>query len=107
MTPMEEFVARLDDADPVVASEARQLLWTAAYVSSVAMSLPARERIADELTRELAATVEPTGPVATNVPDSVTLVPVPKYSAAARRFLCQVLARIAGDRQIPTLIGLF
>jgi HEAT repeat protein len=107
MGALEEFVVRLDDPDPTVASEARHLLWTAIYVSSRAETLPARDTIADELTKELAATVEPKGPVPTNVPDSVTLAPVPKYSAASRRFLCQLLARIAGDEQIPTLLALF
>ena len=88
-------------------AEARQTLRDLVHAASDPAKGDERADLASQLACELAATVEPAGPVPTNVPDSVTLVPVPKHSAATRRYVCQFLTWIAGDQQIPTLVGLF
>ncbi len=56
---------------------------------------------------ELTATVVAApGSRVTNVPDSEPLPPVPRHSAAVRRFVCQLLNPIAGDPEVPKLAPL-
>jgi len=104
MASIGEQVAQLDDRDPIQVSQARRLLHTAAQRVSDRAKQTERDALADELVSELAATVAaPAGSRVTNVPDSAPLPAVPKHSASARRFVCELLTRIAGDFQIPAL----
>jgi len=107
MATTAELVAQLDDSDPIRVSQARRALLTAAERVSDPAKPGERNTLADELASELAATVAaPPGARVTNVPDSEPLPPIPKHSAAARRLVCQVLNRVAGDPQVPTLAAL-
>ena len=65
-----------------------------------------RETLATELAAELTATLEtPAKPKPTNVPDLVDPeLPEPKHSVEVRRQLCQLLAQVASDHQVPALL---
>jgi hypothetical protein len=106
MATIAELVAQLDDSDPIRVSQARRLLLTAAERVSDPAELSERNALAGELTSELAATAAAPGARVTNVPDGEPLPPVPKYSAFARRFVCQLLNRVAGDPQVLDLAPL-
>jgi HEAT repeat protein len=107
MATVAELVAQLGSDDLAQVSQARQQLRSAAYRVSDPKKLVERNALADELVIELTATVAAApNSRATNVPDSEPLPPVPKHSAAARRFVCQLLNQSAGDPQVPKLTPL-
>ncbi|MBS0207861.1 MAG: HEAT repeat domain-containing protein [Planctomycetes bacterium] len=99
-----ELVTQLDSDDPVVVSQARRALRQAADALIDPKKAAERGALADALVAELNAKVDPpAGPRMTNVPDGAPPPQIPQHAAATRRYLCQILATIADDAQVPEL----
>ncbi|HEX3657955.1 MAG TPA: hypothetical protein VHV55_19355 [Pirellulales bacterium] len=105
MTTISELVMQLASDDQVQAFHARRTLDQQIYQASDPRKMGQLSALADELAAELVAAADPSTvkPPMTNVPDDVSAAFTPKHSAKVRRVLCQLLAPIATDTQVPAL----